>query len=122
MSAEEYWHGDVEYPRAYRKAAEIRKLERNYDAWLQGMYFYEALGDVAPVFQAFAKKGTTARDYPHKPYDILPEKKKPKEKKQEKKAKEDKQMEMTKVYMQKIMAGINMKFAKKEVNQQKKGG
>jgi hypothetical protein len=29
---------------------------------------------------------------------------------------------MTKAYMQKIMAGINMKFAKKEANQQKKGG
>ena len=43
MSADEYWHGSPELTQAYRKAYRIRKEERNYELWLQGLYFYNAL-------------------------------------------------------------------------------
>ena len=117
MSAEEYWHGDVMYPRAYRKAAQIKRNDRNCEMWLQGMYFYEALGDMAPILQAFAKKGTKAREYPKKPFDIFPEKQKtPKQKKTE----EEIAMENTKAHMEAMVAALNRSFAAKEAKKQNK--
>lgn len=38
--------------------------------WLQGMYVYEAIGDMAPILQAFAKKGTKPTPYPTEPYPL----------------------------------------------------
>lgn len=43
MSPEEYWHGSSELTRAYAKAYRIRKEERNFELWLQGLYFFIAL-------------------------------------------------------------------------------
>lgn len=55
MSYEEYWNGDNELPRYYRKAHEKRMENHNFEMWLQGMYIYEALLDVYPVFNPYAK-------------------------------------------------------------------
>ena len=55
---------------AYRKAAEIRNQRKNQELWLQGMYIYEALCDVAPVMRAFVKKGTKPGKYPEEPYPL----------------------------------------------------
>lgn len=70
MSYDEFWYGDVERAVAYRKAQEIRDRRRNQEIWLQGMYIYEALCDVAPIFHAFAKKGTKPSPYAKEPYAI----------------------------------------------------
>lgn len=43
MSADEYWHGDPELTQAYALAYKIRKEERNWELWLQGLYIYHAL-------------------------------------------------------------------------------
>lgn len=40
------------------------------DAWLQGMYVYDALLRASPLLHAFAKKGTKPKPYPTKPYDF----------------------------------------------------
>lgn len=70
MTFDEFWHGDVTMVRAYRKADEMRKRRQNESLWLQGMYIYEALCDVAPIFHAFAKKGTKPTPFSKEPYAI----------------------------------------------------
>jgi hypothetical protein len=68
MSYEEFWNKDVYLVKAYKKAEEYRFNRMNRDAWVQGMYIYEALADVSPVLNAFAKKGTKIRPYSKEPY------------------------------------------------------
>ena len=70
MSYDLYWDGDCLATKAYREADEIRQQRKNQDLWLQGMYIYEALCDVSPVLQAFAKKGTKPTPYSSEPYAI----------------------------------------------------
>lgn len=55
MSYEQFWDGDVEAAKAYRKAHEIRQKEFDQQAWVQGAYVYHAIGALAPVLKAFAK-------------------------------------------------------------------
>ena len=43
MSPEEYWNGSAELTKAYEKAYKLKTEERNYELWLQGLYFYYAL-------------------------------------------------------------------------------
>lgn len=68
MSADEFWNGDVDLCKAYLEASKIEANRTNYEAWLQGLYVYTALCDVAPLFHAFAPKGTKAHKYPQYPY------------------------------------------------------
>ena len=70
MSYDEFWNQDVALVRAYRKAQEIRDRRQNQAMWLQGLYIYNALCDVAPIFHAFAKKGTKPTPYIEEPYPI----------------------------------------------------
>ena len=55
MTYDEFWNGDVEMPKMFRKAHEIRQREIDQQAWLQGAYVYQAIGALAPVLKAFAK-------------------------------------------------------------------
>ena len=70
MTWEQYWEQDSSIVKYYRRAYEIRQEEANRNAWLQGMYVYEAIADIAPILHAFAKKGTKARKYSEKPYEF----------------------------------------------------
>ena len=70
MSYDEFWNQDVALVRVYRKAQEIRDRRQNQTLWLQGLYIYNALCDVAPIFHAFAKKGTKPTPYVEEPYPI----------------------------------------------------
>lgn len=70
MSYDEFWNQDVALVRAYRKADELKRRRQNEALWLQGMYIYEALCDAAPIFHAFAKKGTKPNPYAKEPYAI----------------------------------------------------
>lgn len=70
MSYDEFWNQDVALVRVYRKADELRRRRQNETLWLQGMYIYEALCDAAPIFHAFAKKGTKPHPYAKEPYAI----------------------------------------------------
>ena len=70
MSAEEYWNGDCELVKYYRKAQELRTHIKNQELWLQGLYVYEALCAVSPVLHAFAQKGTKPLPYPSRPYPL----------------------------------------------------
>lgn len=71
MPPAEFWDGDVTLVKAYRKAYEYKKQEWNVQAYLNGMYVYDALIRVAPIFHAFAKRGTKPMEYRDKPIEIL---------------------------------------------------
>ena len=70
MTYDQYWNEDCCLVRYYRKAYQLQRDRDNEQSWLQGMYIYEALCDVAPVLHAFAKKGTKPLEYPDRPYAI----------------------------------------------------
>lgn len=78
-----YWNGDCRLTECYRRAEEIKQRQRNQDLWLQGMYIYEALCDVSPILQAFAKKGTKPTPYSSEPYAITAKQVQEKREKQE---------------------------------------
>lgn len=70
MTYEQFWNDDPTLVIYYRKAAEMQLERKNQELWLQGLYVYEAICDVAPILNAMAKKGTKARPYSEQPYAI----------------------------------------------------
>ena len=70
MTCKQYWEGDCRLTRYYRKAHQMKQRMRNQELWLQGAYFYEALVDAAPLFHAFAKKGTKPIPYITEPFAL----------------------------------------------------
>ena len=113
MTPDQYWEGDCTLVKYYRKAEELRNEKLNQRLWLQGMYIYEALCDVAPVLHAFAKKGTKPSPYSENPYPIT--------KKQSRKNEEEKQRKLAekgKKFMEAMAASINKKFEGKTQSDQ----
>lgn len=76
MTGAQYWDGDPLLPKYYRKAEKLRLERQNENAWLQGMYIYDALSRLTPVLQAFPKKGAKPKPYPSEPYPLSREKRK----------------------------------------------
>jgi hypothetical protein len=72
------------------------------------MYIYEALCDVAPVFHAFAKKGTKPRPYSEHPYALTRQ-----DREDEAQIKEKREREKARQYMEDKMAEINKRFQSK---------
>ena len=101
MSYDEYWNGDVWAVVAYNKAEKRRKERKNWELHLQGMYFYEALCDASPVFQAFAKRGTKPHPYRTEPYKLYGAEEETTE--EEKKKQEEAERIRAKLYMQNMM-------------------
>ena len=108
MTPEQYWDGDPMLALYYRKAEEMRQKRKNEELWLQGMYIYEALCDVAPVLHAFAKRGTKPIPYSDHPYSITN-----KEREAEEERKRKREQEKAKQYMLGKMAKINKRFESK---------
>ena len=108
MTPEQYWDGDPWLAKYYRQADEIRQKRKNQDLWLQGMYIYEALCDVAPILQAFAKRGTKPTPYPDHPYSLTV-----KEREEEKKLQEKRERDKARRYMEAQMAKLNKRFESK---------
>lgn len=73
MSWDEYWYGDVWMVESYREAERLRTKQFNAQAHLIGAYIYEAICCVAPVLNAFAKKGTKPVPYRAKPFQLFEE-------------------------------------------------
>ena len=108
MTPEQYWDGDPQLAKYYRKADELKRQRTNQALWLQGMYIYEALCDVAPIFHAFAKKGTKPTPYTDHPYSITS-----KEREDEKKLQEKRERDKARRYMEAQMARLNKRFESK---------
>lgn len=80
MTADEYWHGSPELTQAYRAAHKIRKEEKNWECWLQGLYFYHAMN--VALSNAVGGK----EEYMSKPISLFPPSKEELEEQQEKEA------------------------------------
>lgn len=105
MSPEQFWDGDPELAKHYRRADEIKLERQNQTLWLQGMYFYEAICDASPILQSFAKKGTKPHPYVEKPYPLTN-----KQRKQDVVNKEKEVSEKGKKFMEAFMKLNNSKF------------
>ena len=112
MTPEQYWEDDCRLVVGYREAYRIKQDNENRYAWLQGLYIYEALCDVAPVLHAFAKSGTKVRPYPDKPHEFEKPKKKL-TKTAAVKAENEKKMDATAAFMNMIAGQFNKQFQKK---------
>ncbi len=92
MSYEQYWEEPPQLAVAYRKAHQLRLKAENEQAWLQGLYIYDAFAVV--LANAFSKRGAKAKEYIEKPIDLFPlTEKEKKEREQEEYAKMQKAME-----------------------------
>lgn len=105
MTSEQFWEGDCTLVVAYRKAFALKQDLENQQAWLQGMYIYDALCCVAPVLHAFAKKGTKPTPFRKEPYplSVQPDKRK-------KEIVEAKSDAKAKAFMEMFMTSNNKKF------------
>lgn len=107
MTYDQFWNDDCELVKYYREADKIRQQHEDQNAWLHGLYIYEALCNVSPIYNAFAKKGTKAKPYPKQPYLIA----------QAERESEDypkQQLAKSKSKLEAWAAAINLQFAKKE--------
>ena len=84
MSYAEYWEGDASLTRYFRKAYHIKQEEANNNAWLQGLYVYDAISTALHnALRGFGKSKPPAKDYAKQPYDLFKKKKTEAEKAQE---------------------------------------
>lgn len=109
MTEEQYWDRDSSLAKSYREAESLRRERANQEAWLQGMYFYDALVRVSPILHAFAKKGTKAQPYVEEPYPIN---EKTVKDVQDKKAKQNSQKGLR--YMEALMVRNNKRFEERK--------
>lgn len=70
MSYEQYWDGPPAIATAYRKAYRLKREAENEQAWLQGLYNYDAFA--VTLANAFRSKGAKRQKYMEKPIDIFP--------------------------------------------------
>ena len=71
MSYAEYWAGDPILAQYYRKAYQIKQEEFNNNAWLQGMYIYDAVSTALfNALRGFGKQKPPAKKYATQPYDL----------------------------------------------------
>lgn len=68
MTYEQFYDGDVDLCKYYRKADELKKDRMNERLWLQGLYIYDALIKVAPAFRAMG--ASKPENYPDEPYPL----------------------------------------------------
>lgn len=108
MTYEQYWDMDSTLVKAYRKAHELKQEMENQTLWLQGMYFYEALCCVAPIFRPLSKAKKPVA-YRSQPYPLKTELSKMRAEK--KKQESDNR---AKSMMEAFMVQFNQKFQKKK--------
>lgn len=71
MSWDQFWHGDCTMVKYYREADRMRRERVNQEAWLHGLYTYEAIADLSPILRASFGKGVRKPlDYPKQPYAL----------------------------------------------------
>ena len=70
MGYDEFWDGKPDRAVAYREAYRLRREAENEQAWLQGLYVYDAF--VVCLSNAFSKRGSNKQQYLERPIDIFP--------------------------------------------------
>ena len=70
MSSAEYWDGDNMLPKYYRQAEKMRQEQTNHNAWLHGLYVYDA---VTSAMTHLSSKKSDHKSYAEKPYSFTPQ-------------------------------------------------
>lgn len=70
MTYEQFWEQSPRLAVAYRKAYRLRRETENEQAWLQGLYVFDAFA--VCMANAFSKPGTKKQKYIERPIDIFP--------------------------------------------------
>ncbi len=70
MTYNQYWNCDCTLARDYRKAYELRQEYDNQQAWLLGMYIYDAVNRLRPGFAFYGNKPPKIEKYMDKPIAI----------------------------------------------------
>ncbi len=109
MSAKEYWYEDCRLVIAYRKAHQMRRQMRNEDMWIQGLYNYEAVLDVAPILRAFSK-ARKPQPYRTEPIPFFEDE----ESERRRREKEQKSDEKAKSVMEIFMLSNNERFKNRQ--------
>ena len=100
MTYEQYWFGDPYMVRAFYEADKLKRLRVDEEAWLNGLYVYQALD--ATMRNMFRKQGTKSAEYPKKPLGL--------KHRERKKPDEDAELNYARAYMMNmVMAGKNWK-------------
>lgn len=85
MTADQFWNDDPWLVSAYRELHSLKNQQKSEEMWMQGLYFYNALG--VALGNAFAKKGTALLKYMEQPIRVIPLTEEEKEKEREKERK-----------------------------------
>jgi hypothetical protein len=99
MTEDQYWDGDCALVRSYRKAEELRRKNLNQQAWLQGLYIYDAILRASPILNPLAKKGTQPTPYVEQAYPLTKEEQE-KQEAQKEKAREEKVRDYVQAFIQ----------------------
>ena len=106
MTYREFWELDSSLVIAYRKAYQIKQEESNNSAWLQGLYFLQALQSGVPVFlNGIMKTKVDLPEFPQKPIPFS---------KDGKKKQEEDKMKLQVARMKAMAEQFNATFAKKQ--------
>lgn len=70
MTLEQFWDGAPSLVTMYRKAFRIKRELANEEAWLQGLYVFDAFAVV--MANAFSKRSAKKLQYVEQPIDIFP--------------------------------------------------
>lgn len=69
MTYAEYWQGDNFAPKYYREAFKTKEENANHEAWLYGLYVYDAL---MSAMSHLNPKETSHQNYTPKPFSFAP--------------------------------------------------
>ncbi len=70
MSYDEYWRGDNMAPKHYREAYKKKQEQANHEAWLHGLYIYDA---VMSALSHMNPNKSSHSKYAEKPYSFTPD-------------------------------------------------
>ena len=70
MTYEQYWEESPYLAVAYRKAYKLKREMENENAWLAGLYVYDAFA--VCLANVFSKRGAKKHNYIDRPMDIFP--------------------------------------------------
>lgn len=71
MTIDDFWNGDPENARVFRKADEIKRERKNQEMWMTGLYIYRAIGSLSPILRTnLSKKPQSAEPYLSEPLPI----------------------------------------------------
>lgn len=70
MTYEQFWEESPYLVIAYREAYRLKRKISNEQAWLQGIYVFDAFA--VCMANVFAKRGSKKQTYLEKPIDIFP--------------------------------------------------